>query len=176
MRDNLVNWVKLRAPFLLEEKMPVWFTVIVGLLAGILTYFATPMLNRQFELDTVRSAQISKTIDGLNVQIIALSKNMRKLTSSLTNDPASSPKIREECYDLVTEMQWRLVDLRVVLSNREDLDAVDKLSGAIRGVQDALDISVDKASEPKLLLSMKALGEATEDVLNRLYKRASLKQ
>lgn len=176
MRGKLVDWVNRKAPFLLEEKMPVWFTVVVGLLAGLLTYFATPMLNRQFELDTVRSAQISKTIDGLNVQIISLSKDMRKLTSSLTNDPASAPKIREECYDLVTEMQWRLVDLRVVLSDSDDLKAVDRLSQAIRGVQDALDISVDKSSEPKLLLSMKTLGESTEDVLNRLYQRASLKQ
>lgn len=176
MPNRLASWARDRAPFLFEEKMPVWFTVLVGLLAGIVTYVATPMLNRQFELDTVRSAQVSKTIDGLNGQIIALSKNMRHLTSALVNEPVAVPAIRAKCYDLITEMQWRLVDLRVVLSDTDDLKAVDRLSLAIRGVQDALDVSVDKSSEGKLLQAMQALGIATEDVLNRLYHRAQLKQ
>jgi hypothetical protein len=176
MLNNLLPWLRSNAPFLFQEKMPVWFTILVGLAAGGVTYIVSPMLNRQFQLDSTRSAQIAKTTDGLNSQIIALSKEIRRLTDALTNDPAAAPAIRGRCYDLITEMQWRLVDLRVVLSDEDDIKVVDDLASAIRGVQDSLDKAVDSQAEPTILKSMDKLGQSTEAVLYRLYVRSALKQ
>ena len=154
--------------------MPVWFTILVGLAAGLVTYVASPMLSQRFQIQAARSAQIAKTTEGLNSQIILLSKGVRRLTDALTNQPSEAPKIRAECLDLITEMQWRLVDLRVVLNDQDDIKNIDDLSSAIRDVQDALGVAVSRKAEPNIICAMKKLGAATEKVLNSLYKKADL--
>ncbi|WBH18051.1 hypothetical protein [Sphingomonas radiodurans] len=68
-----------------------------------------------------------------------------------------------------------LVDLRVVLKSEQDRGAVKKLEVSIDGVKNALDQSIDARGQKQLLLSMRALGEQTRDVLDRLYVTASLK-
>lgn len=168
-------WLRQRAPFLFEEKMPVWLTIAVGFLVGIITYIATPIVNREFDLDKSRSHQTSKTIEGLNGQIISLSKSVRRLTNSLVNSPEKAPAIREQCLDTITEMQWRLIDLRVVLTDDGDLKEVDRLSTSLKALQDAISSAPDRSAEPRILKAMGMLGHSTEEVLNRLYRKANLK-
>lgn len=68
-----------------------------------------------------------------------------------------------------------LVDLRVVLKTDQDRAAVKNLEASIDGVKKALDQSIDARAQKQLLLAMRALGEQTRDVLDRLYITASLK-
>lgn len=175
MLASVKSWVQQRAPFLLTEKMPVWFTILVGIAAAVVTYIVSPMLSQKLQIQNIRSAQVAKSTDGLNSQIIALSKSVRRLTDALTNNPEDAPKIRSESLYLITEMQWRLVDIRVVLDNPDDVQAIDNLSDAIRMVQDALNVAVSKKAEGRLIAAMTNLGNSTEDVLNRLYRKADLK-
>lgn len=172
-------WCHAKAPFLVDDKMPVWFTILASIMAGSVaaagTYFIAPAVNRQYQVDEARSAHIAKTTEGLNEEIIALSQKIRRLNDALVNNPSKAADAREDCLDLVTKLQWMLVDLRVVLKTDQDRAAVKNLEASIDGVKKALDQSIDARAQKQLLLAMRALGEQTRDVLDRLYITASLK-
>lgn len=159
--------------------MPVWLTIVASTFAGVAaavgTYYIAPAINRQYQVDESRSQHVAKTTESLNQEIIELSQKIRRLNESLVNGSKSAPAIREDCLDLVTKLQWMLVDLRVVLKSDTDREAVGRLGKAIAAVKTALDRSVDARAQPQLLNAMRALGEQTRDVLDRLYVVASLK-
>lgn len=173
------TWLEARAPFLFKEVMPVWLTMLASLLAGIAaafgTYYLAPAINRQYQVDEARSIHISETTKSLNEQIIALSQKVRRLNDSLANKSEDAAEERQDCLDLTTKLQWMLVDLRVVLKGDDDKAAIKKLAEAIEGVTRVLEVAVDDGSEPRLLTAMRTLGERTRDVLDRLYRVASLK-
>lgn len=168
-------WLKAKVPFLFEDKMPVWLSILASILAFVAAYYIAPSINRQFQLDDARSAHLSSTLEGLNTEMIELSQKVRRLNSALRNEPSAAPQLREEALDLVTKLQWRLVDLRVVLKSPKDRDAVQKLSDALAGVKAALDTAVDADAEPRLLAAMRQLAIQARDVLDRLYAAARLK-
>ena len=159
--------------------MPVWLTIVISALAGVAaavgTYYIAPAINRQYQIDETRSQHLAKTTEALNEEIIQLSQKVRRLNETLVNNPKSASAIREDCFDLVTKLQWMLVDLRVVLKSGADREAVGRLGNAIAAVKIALDRSIDARAQPELLNAMRTLGEQTREVLDRLYVAASLK-
>jgi hypothetical protein len=174
MLSRAINWLRKKAPFLFEDKMPVWLTILFTVSATVLTYFGAPSINRQFQLDDARSAQITKSVEGLNGEIISLSQQVRRLNSALVNESDKVPELRDDCLDSVTKIQWRIVDLRVVLTSREDRQALTDLAEALGELKLILDRSVDASSEQPLLEAMREVGERVQDVLRRLYTTAKL--
>jgi hypothetical protein len=179
MPSNVKEWVNDHAPFLLKEGMPVWLTIIASVIAAITaavgTYYIAPAINRQYKIDEARSTHVADTTQKLNEEIITLSQKVRRLNDSLVNETADAATLRQESLDQITKLQWMLVDLNVILKSEDDRAAVEKLAAAIARVKDALDQSVDARAQPRLLVSMRDLGEATRDVLDRLYGVAALK-
>lgn len=171
----MLAWLKRTFPILFEKEMPIWFTIIASCLAATGAYYISPAVNRQFQIDETRSAHLARTTEGLNADIILLSTKVRRLNEALVNDSGNIQELRGECLDVVTRLQWKLVDLRVVLRGGDDRAAVDRLARAIAGVKDVLDVAVDKRAEPRLLEAMRDLASETRDVLDRLYAKASLK-
>jgi len=154
---------------------PLWLTILATVAAAWATYVLAPGINRQFALDDARSAHITKNIDGLNSEVIELSQNIRRLNDALVNERPKAPAIRQQCLDSLTKLQWRLVDLRVVLKSHEDRTAVSQLSNELANVKRVLDLAVDKRAQPQLLEAMRRLGTVVQDVLGRLYATAHLK-
>lgn len=179
MPGKILHWLQLRFPFLFEDKMPVWLTIVASVFAGVAaaagTYLIAPAINRQYQVDEARAAHISRTTLALNSEVIALSQGVRRLNEALVNRQADVPKAKDECLDLVTKLQWMLVDLNVVLKSENDRKALSELSRSIDDVKQALDRSVDASAQPELLRAMRTLGQQTREVLDRLYVAASLK-
>lgn len=179
MRGRINSWLHANCPFLFKDSMPVWLTILASVLAGasaaLGTYFIAPAINRQYQVDQARSEHVAKTTSELNSEIITLSQKVRRLNDALVNNNTDSAALRQECLDQVTKLQWMLVDLRVVLKGEADRQAVKRLSTAIDGVKNALDLSVDARAQSALLGAMRELGTQTRDVLDRLYVVASLK-
>jgi TolA-binding protein len=179
MLDRFSGWCRKKAPFLFEEVMPVWLTMLASILAGIAaaygTYQLAPAINRQYQIDEARTTHVAETTKSLNAEIIELSQKVRRLNEALVNERSNAAEIRGESLDLVTKLQWILVDLKVVLKSDADREAVESLKVAITGVKNALDVSVDARAQPKLLAAMRTLGDETRNVLDRLYVAASLK-
>lgn len=159
--------------------MPVWLTIIVSAVASVVAafgaYWLSPVINRQFQIDEARSVHIAKTTDGLNEEIIALSQKVRRLNDALVNDPKNVPTLRDDSLDLVTKLQWMLVDLRVVLKSDGDREAIIKLKNALMALGNTLNHASKPEDSEKVLKAMEGLARETRDVLDRLYTTASLK-
>lgn len=168
-------WIKRTFPFLFEYQMPIWLTIAASIAAAAATYYGAPMINREFSIEATRATHISQTTRRLNDNIIDVSIKVRRLNESLANDSEDIRERRAECLDLVTKLQWMLVDLRVVLVRGEDAAAVDRLAAAISQLQAALNVAIDARAVDSILGAMETLGTQTEDVLSRLYKHANLK-
>lgn len=167
-------WLKLKLPFLFDEKMPVWLTILVSLAAAFATYYLAPLYTRQFQVEDVRSAHLKSTIEKLNGEIIELSQKIRRFDSSLANKNENAVDLREDCLDLITKLQWRLVDLRVVLTQPEDEKYVTAVSDSLERLRVSLNASVTPAYREDVRSAMGSLAASTRDVLNRLYAKASL--
>jgi hypothetical protein len=176
MLTKLSTYLKDKVPFLFEEKMPVWLTILASIAAALLTYYLAPIYNRQFQIEDTRSAHISKTTSEINSDIIELSKKIRRFNSALvSNNGQEAISLREECLDLVTTLQWRLVDLQVALNEEGDAAIVKNLSDAIDNLKLALDSPNDAQYSMRVKRAMGILTTATQSALNRLYVKSALK-
>ncbi|WP_299192018.1 hypothetical protein [uncultured Erythrobacter sp.] len=159
--------------------MPVWLTLVLSVIASLVaaagTYWLAPAINRAYQVDEVRSAHLADTTNSLNSQIIELSQQVRRLNDAIVNQTDEVGPIRQDALDSVTKLQWMLVDLRVVLTSENDRQEVQELGNSIDEVKQALDAVGREDGQRRLLAAMRSLGEDTREVLDRLYRRSSLK-
>src|ERR1700753_1203143 len=103
MPSKLRNWFATYT-IVFDDKMPVWLTLVLTISAAVATYYVSPSINRQFQIDAAKSAHLTKTTEQLNSEIILLSEKVRRLNSAFLNDPADAPTVREDCLDLITQL------------------------------------------------------------------------
>ena len=155
--------------------MPVWLTILASVLAAGVTYLAAPLYTRQFQVEDVRSQHLTGTTNKINDDITDLSQKVRRFESALLrNDNKKAVELREECLDSIVKLQWSLVDLRVILTQPSDEIYVTALSNSLEKLRIALDASVTSEYRPRIRSAMNGLAASTRDVLDRLYKKASL--
>jgi len=167
-------WLKAKLPVLFDEKMPVWMTIVASILAAVATYYFAPLYSHQFQVEDVRSAHLKETTDHLNEAIIELSQKVRRFDTALANKDKKALELHEDCLDLITKIQWQLVDLRVVLTSPDDGKYVTHLSNSIDALRDKLNAPVTSTYRSDLRAAMGGLGQATMEVLQRLYAKPSL--
>lgn len=149
-------------------------TIVASIAAAVLTYWAAPIYTRQFQVEDVRSAHLKQTTDQLNNEIIELSQKVRRFDSALANKKDSAQELREDALDLVTKLQWRLVDLRVILTHPEDERYITSLSNSVERLRVKLNAPVSPKYREGVRAAMGELGTATTGVLGRLYAKAQL--
>lgn len=174
MPGKLHTWLKANLPVLFDEKMPVWMTIVASLLAAVATYYFAPLYSHQFQVEDVRSAHLKETTDHLNEAIIDLSQKVRRFDTALANKDKKALELHEDCLDLITKIQWQLVDLRVVLTSPDDGEYVTRLSNAINVLRNKLNAPVKPTYRSDISVAMGGLAQATMQVLQRLYAKASL--
>lgn len=175
MLRSVHAWLNRHFPFLLEEKMPVWLTLVASLLAAFATYYFAPNYTRRFQVEDIRSQHLTETTNNLNEEIVILSQNIRRFRTALVrNDMQEAIKLREQCLDDIVKLQWRLVDLRVILTESSDENLVSGLSNALEKLRLALEAPVTPDYQSRIRAAMDELANRTRDVLNRLYGKSSL--
>ncbi|MET3760702.1 hypothetical protein [Sphingomonas sp. UYEF23] len=167
-------WLKRHLPVLFDEKMPVWMTIVASIAAAVATYYFAPLYSHKFQIEDVRSGHLKQTTDNINDEIIELSQKIRRFDSALANKNKNSSDLHEDCLDLITKLQWRLIDLKVVLTKPDDKSDVSALSDALEGVRIKLNAPVTPRYQADIRSSMGNLAAATRNVLNKLYIKASL--
>jgi hypothetical protein len=167
-------WLKRHFPVLFKEKMPVWLTIVASLCAALATYIFVPMYTHDVQLEDTRSAHLKQTTDELNESIIDLSQKVRRFDTAIAIHDKSATALHEDCLDLITKLQWRLVDLRVVLTDPNQEKSVTELSNSLENLRVKLNAPVSPTYLPGIRDGMKRLGNATRNVLNLLYQKASL--
>lgn len=175
MLTKIMKCLEDKLPFLFKDTMPVWLTIVVSISAAYATYVFAPAYNRQFVIDEVRSSHLAKTTDQLNADMIELSQSIRRLNSAVVNRSANAIKEREQSLDIITKIQWRLVDVRVILDSSQDRKTVTQHAKNLNGLKLALDSQGDADYLRRVRTSMEALAISSRKVLSQLYRRSSLK-
>lgn len=174
MLGKIYTWIRVNLPVLFDEKMPVWMTIVASLAAAIATYYFAPIYSHQLQVEDVRSDHLKETTGHLNEAIVELSQKVRRLDTALANKDKKAFDIHEDCLDLITKIQWQLVDLKVVLTSPEDGKYVTDLSNSINTLRDKLNAPVTPNYRSEVRIAMGGLAQATMQVLQCLYSKASL--
>jgi hypothetical protein len=163
-------------PWLFKDTMPVWLTIVVSISAAYATYVFAPAYNRQFVIEDVRSSHLTKTTDQLNADMIDLSQSIRRLNGHIVNKSDESIEQREKSLDIITKIQWRLVDIRVILASRKDKKFVTQYAKDLSDLKMALDSPNDANYLLRVRNVMGKLARSSQAVLSRLYYRSSIKE
>lgn len=174
MLVKMTSWLKTNFPVLFDEKMPVWMTIVASILAAVATYYFAPSYSHKFQVEDVRSAHLKETTDHLNEGMIELSQKIRRFDTALANHDKKALDLHEDCLDLITKIQWQLVDLKVVLISPADGVYVTNLSNSLKVLRERLNAPVTANYRTDLRAAMSGLGGATIEVLQRLYEKSSL--
>jgi hypothetical protein len=167
-------WLKSTFPVLFDSAMPVWLTLIVGVLAAIGTYFLAPVLNRRIEVDKSKSQHVADSTKSLNENFVDLSCTIRQMISALFENSSYYSEKKESCLDIITVMQWKIVDLKIILRKR-DLPLADKLAKALTELRHEIQTITAESYQDLLLDKLEQTSSIIVSILDRLYKHAKLK-
>ena len=99
----MIDAIKNSMPLLFEESMPVWMTLVIGLIAAVGSYFLAPAINRKLEIDKQRSQHVANAIKSLNENFIELSFGIKRFVSSLSDGKKNSIEVRSACLEKISD-------------------------------------------------------------------------
>ena len=169
-----LRWLKGRPAYLyhllINDRTPVWVTVVASCIAAWATYVIAPAINREMQQDNTRATHVLSTISDVNRDMIDLSQKIRRFNNALLNSDKKEIAIRrEECLDQITAMQWKLVNVDVIVTHPDHRNNLI----AMRGGLDTLRLSVRSSStaddRSSLQKATMELSVAAYTVLSDLY-------
>ncbi|MFT8588782.1 MAG: hypothetical protein ABF713_07135 [Acetobacter orientalis] len=181
-KGRFVSFCSKHCPFLLDSTMPVWLTILLSIVAGFTasvgTYFLAPEINAKYQENQTKETHIAESTKSLNDEIIILSQKIRKLIEVLEDDKRSSKeivKVKGDCLDSITKMQWQIVELSVLITRKEGVDYIKNLSSSIEELREEIIFSKGPSDEEKIIQKMKKIEQNVKGVLNQLYILAKLR-
>jgi hypothetical protein len=161
---------------LLETDMPIWLSLVLAALAGLGTYFLAPKITKKIELDKARAAHILQAIQKVNEDVVKLNQAIRQLISSFVDKPSEVGVYRGKAIDCIAEVHWRLIDLKVIFHEENDLRRIDRVGTALDEVREEVaQLSIERGQE-SLLSNVGVASDELKGLLSRLYERAQLKR
>lgn len=155
--------------------MPVWLSLLLALLAGLGTYYLAPRITRRLEIGKAKSEHVIGSIKEINRLIVLINKSIRGFIFSFRLDASSTEEKRSEILDGIAEIQWRIVDLKVILSKRNDSLILEELGNKIETLRkEAVSMNSD-SNQNDMLNAVGEVSESLKIVLDRLYSEARLK-
>ena len=155
--------------------MPIWLSIGLAVSAAVGTYILAPIINEDFEYQKNRSTHLINTINDVNKDIIDLSTSARKFNNSIFYHDEDLLENRSDTLDKITELQWRLIDVGVILKrNRYSNESVDSLSHSL----DVFRAEVIEAQKPedqeKVISSFSIVASNAKLMVNTLYMAARI--
>lgn len=157
---------------LLDNESPVWFTIVVGALAAVGTYFISPSLNYQFELKKIQVGHLVDTAKNLNDDMIEFQSKARSFNNALVKSHSDIEEKRADLLDLVAKIQWRLIDARSVVSGVSiDESKVISLRDALTEFKSVAERVRDANDQDVLLKASVPVLARADALLSAVYKR-----
>lgn len=158
-----------------NNDMPVWLSLILALTASVGTYFLAPNITRRLEIGKARSGHVISAINEINKVVVSLNKSIRAFIFSFRVDENAVEEKRSLVLDHVTELQWRIIDLKVILRKCGDTALLEGLGQKIEHLRQAVNELKTASNQDGLLAKVSAVSEDLKLILDRLYKEANLK-
>lgn len=113
----ILKWKMIRAfgSYVARDEMPIWLSLSLAIAAAAGTYFLAPIINENFEFQKNRSAHVMQTVNSINGDFVEITKLTRKYNDNLFYQSSKLSDSRGALLDKVSELQWKLIDMGVVI-------------------------------------------------------------
>lgn len=169
------NWITSSVRYISRDEMPIWLSILLAVSAALGTYILAPIINEDFEFQKNRSAHVLSTVTDMNKDITDLSKNVRKFNDSLFYKKADLGDRRSDALDKITEIQWKLIDVGVVIKRAHgDVDSIPKLGMDLETLQRSIIESTKPEDQEKVIVAFGRVSSTSRTAINALYSAARL--
>ncbi len=160
---------------LINEKMPVWLTVLLFGLTALFTNFVVPKINQKFEQQRIVSTYIIKNLDSFS----ELSRDLLNETSIISNrlveNGNTSLKEKESVLGLIAELQWRSHELDIIFDGTKNLQALKEYKKHLCDLRDAIK-KAEKSEDVNLIQARSVYFlSSSKKVMNALVSKAGLR-
>lgn len=136
-RNSAMQFLRSCLRFLTATETPLWF-VIVGVLGSAFgTYLLAPKINREFEKQKVRTEFVIRNLDALNSRTQELVSEISVMNLKISEREKATEN-RDKAVRLITELQWKSVELSVILSDAESQRILLDYQTALEDSREAL--------------------------------------
>lgn len=134
---------------LTQSQMPVWLTLVAGILGFLVTYWLVPELNQKFEQQRIRTEFVISKLDALNVRTNNLVGLIAVLNNRVINGDPNTPDLNEDLFRSVSELHWTALDLGVVFRSATAAQYIQEYQRSLDALRKALedDRSLDNSLE-----------------------------
>lgn len=158
--------------------MPVWMTLLVGIVGALIgivgSYWIIPDINRQLKIDEIRSQYLLETIKGLNNDTRALLSEITKYNHSILDGKAVDVERRRLIVSLITELQWRVVDLDVIFTTDKAKQVLQSYRDSLSELRHSIENPSGQFYVEKIITASEEFAIDSYRVLSALYALAGL--
>jgi hypothetical protein len=107
-------------PWLFEDKIPVWLSLLIIISGAVGTCFVVPYFNMKFEQEKIRSSYIASNLTSTNENTSLLLNQLREIKVALEKGEENG--LDKEIYsfqNLITTLQWKAVEYDVIFGDGE---------------------------------------------------------
>lgn len=177
--SNLRCFLSYLGRICLEDKFPVWVTIVGVILGGIATaagtYWIVPSINEALERQKIRSEFVIRNLDDLNSRTRALVSDVSALHQNVLRVNVVDDSAVQKVLVKITEMQWKAIELAIIFDGSAGENKVENYQQSLEAERVALSNLRTKDDLPSSQAAIERLSARTVDVVQALAALAGLR-
>ncbi|MCK1641496.1 hypothetical protein IVA95_29105 [Bradyrhizobium sp. 157] len=158
-----------------QDKLPVWATILGIVIGALGTYFVIPSINEGLEKQKIKSEFVIRNLDDLNSRTRTLVSDVSDLHFNVLRTGEIDGSAVQKISSKIAEMQWKAIELAVIFEGTPGMDAVQRYQKSLDGVRTALGELKAKKDLPNSQAAIEAFSQNTLTLIKELAALAGLK-
>lgn len=159
----------------LDDKFPVWATLL-GVVAGsFATYWIIPSINQGLETQKIRSEFIIRNLDDLNARTRSLVADVGTLHQGVLRTNSTDDVVRKTAITKIVELQWKAIELAIIFNTQTGSELVQNYQESLEDVRISLAKLNAKESLPASQAAIEKFSARSVDVITELAALGGLR-
>jgi len=162
--------------FLCREKMPIWLSLILAVITGVVaysgTYFLVPQVNYQLRIQEIRTQYIIENVRAINEDTRTLLSTTRQLAKTILDGSRIDEKNKQDILDDITQLQWRIIDLDLIFSDNADKHTIIMYRSSLTELRRSVEKTNKRDDLDDLFKKLENVAVSSYNLLSALYKLA----
>lgn len=164
--------------FLWRTTMPIWFSLLIGLFAGIVggvgTYYIVPWINHELEMQRVKAEYLQDNIRNLNGATRELVDNITRLSHKTMDTGRVDHQLKREVVAQINKLQWRVIELDIIFSSEREQQLIDVYKDDASSLRKSVENLREPSDLEKVFPRAEDFSTMAYQLLAELYKKAGL--
>lgn len=175
MMRSAMRLVRYLADVCVQDKLPVWATVLGILIGALGTYFVIPKINEDLERQKIRSDFVIRNLDDLNSRTRTLVSDVSELHFNVLRNGNVDSAAVQKISSKIAEMQWKAIELAVIFEGTQGMASVHRYQASLEDVRAALSDLKTKSDLARSQTAIEGFSESTLAVIRELASLAGLR-